>query len=84
MQVALPIPTKHAYPVDIDPVYLTNEASEYYANNECDIVEEYIPMLRGQMERDITNLNRYHCNVKILRDATEEDSKEFSIPQHTA
>jgi hypothetical protein len=33
------------------------------------------------MERDIENLNRYHFKLKVLRDATEEDRKEFSIKE---
>jgi hypothetical protein len=77
MQIALPLPCG-------EPAYdefLTNEGAEHYANDEADIVDEFIPALKGQMERDIENLNRYHFKLKVLRDATEEDRKEFSIKE---
>lgn len=76
MQVALPIPCG----IPATDEFAGNDGVEYYSNNECDIVEEMIPALKQQMEQDVQNLNRYHFNLKVLRDATEEDKKEFSIP----
>lgn len=73
--IAVPVP--YGTP-DLDRA-MTNEGMEHYANTDCDVVEELLPLIAEQDERDCASGITGHLKVKVLRDANEKDEIEFSI-----
>lgn len=74
--IAMPVPSEFE-----GAEYLDNKGIEHYANNEADIIEEFLPMIQGQLERHFEKTENYGTfKIEVLRDATNEDKIEFLIP----